>query len=720
MGRRVTATLVHRRRPTWIRTVIYTALAAWVCWLFVGQPVTRKVQQARVRKQPEAHLVAIELGDSDAGEREGYRAYFHYELVPITLRMSGADGQPIANVRPTVRIFEGDLLVKDAGGRPEVPLRYDKAAAAWTGYWAMPLGAHPGVYTARCTVGIPARYFPEGYDWSRHRQAPAERQPKDARLLTRPSAPLSATGGGASAYRPPPDELVAVTVGRDFLVTSREPELPSELKGFGAVSWEALSGDPLHVTTRLPDGRASDWTAAFAWLDVFAADALWYSGYATDARLGPLPAGSPWLAPNVAAIEPVAAEATKRGIKLGVYILAYRMDGPPALLPYDSKLSKGLISAPSIYDESRIADLAAAVMDLDADPRVAMIGFDYYRDMGDTVPAFDGVDEFVDRLRPATPADWDQRTPEQRRAWLKGECAKWNSPRPTTWLLWNWWRAHRMAEVMREIRARSRSSKPIWVFTLSWKHGIEHGQDPCMLLDAGASMIAPMLYQVGSVRQFEAMVSEDEKGSWKAYAGDLGLSLVPGNQIDFYWHQEMLDPPAPQEFYRRIRRAFDACSGVRPPVGVFCHDLQRTMVSGSLGPYSPAEWALAGAAAMTDVRRAWKRVPVEVSVRLEEGGEVRPGGVPAGVVRVRNTSDRTLRDVSVQIFGTAGVRPDHASVPPPRDIAPGAEQDFPVVARVTGSGGGRRGRFMLAARVHWTTPGFFPSATAFRYVTVRE
>jgi len=96
---------------------------------------------------------------------------------------------------------------------------------------------------------------------------------------------------------------------------------------------------------------------------------------------------------------------------------------------------------------------------------------------------------------------------------------QWQSD-PDFYDCWNWWRAHLGAEIVRDIRAKAKLRKPLWIFILSWWHGRQHGQDPLMFNDAGVSLLAPMLYQVPNRTHFNIMVKD-----WNEYlrAGQVNL-----------------------------------------------------------------------------------------------------------------------------------------------------------------------------------------------------
>lgn len=724
LGRAITATLHRRRAPLWVRTSAVAVSAAAIFWFFFGASVMRSLRRGVTDTPEQRSPVEIEFGDSDAGEVEGWRAFYRYETVPIAIRIRGRDGAPLSRVRPRVRVFQADLQLKDAGKRREVPLEYDASEGAWRGAWIPPFGTAPGVYRVECSADTPAGAFPEDWDWGAAIRPSTTPQPKDERLHM-PERPASS---GASAA-PPPDRLVPVVEEREFRIAAREPNPP--LDGFGAVSWEILSPNLLEMKPQRPNGMEGDWRAVFDWLDLYGADMLWYSGYITSADFEPLPPGEAWFRPNVQVIDPIGEEAHRRGYLFGVYCFAYKMNGPVELLPkydvpyYNAGVEGGL-SVPSLLDDRRVNDLAAMARSLEENPNVDMIGFDYLRD---AEPTFDGVDRFVEETQPPLPGDWGAKSFEQRMEWLKGHYASGiHAPDSTVARLWNWWRAHRVSQIIRDVRARSGATKPFWAYTLSALHGMEHGQDPFMFQDAGLDIDAPMLYQMPSTDLFEAFLRGNPTDSWQAYSAKGSLSLAPGNQVDHHWNQQresniVADPPTPLEFYRRIRVALNACRYEgEGPVGVFCHDVQRTMRSRYPDPYSGTEWAVAGAAAFTLVRTERRAIPV--SLVLEAPSTADFGESFTADLHLTNVTREPVRGILPRGLSLPGLRAVETPNQP-LTLAPGERATMTLTWTVTdgsdarSAARGRAGWLMAAVRVGWGSESRFPHATTFDYVRVR-
>jgi len=239
LGRAITATLHRRRAPLWMRSVAIVASTAAILWFLFGASVTRGLRRGAADAPTRHGLVEIDFGGSDAGEVEGWRAFYRYEVVPVTIRIRDRRGAPVPRLRPHARVFQGELQLKDAGRRREVPLDYDAATGEWRGAWTPPFGTAPGVYRLVCTADVPAGAFPEEWDWATSVRRSTTRQPKDERLHM-PDQPASAGGGDSG---PPPDQPVPVVEEREFRIAAREPHPP--LDGFGAVSWEVVNANLL-------------------------------------------------------------------------------------------------------------------------------------------------------------------------------------------------------------------------------------------------------------------------------------------------------------------------------------------------------------------------------------------------------------------------------------------------------------------------------------------
>jgi hypothetical protein len=153
---------------------------------------------------------------------------------------------------------------------------------------------------------------------------------------------------------------------------------------------------------------------------------------------------------------------------------------------------------------------------------------------------------------------------------------------------WQWWRAHKVAAIVRRVKAELGDKKPLWAFTLTWDKGWHHGQDPVMMNDAGVDIDALMLYEA-TAEQFDFMVR-----NWNRYVRRSDVQLIVGDVLDWSLHQK--SPDGPKEFYRRAASAIDNIYADGPAYGVFVHDLHLAL-KGNLGSWGTRGW-------MDEARRA--------------------------------------------------------------------------------------------------------------------
>jgi hypothetical protein len=249
-------------------------------------------------------------------------------------------------------------------------------------------------------------------------------------------------------------------------------------------------------------------------------------------------------------------------------------------------------------------------------------------------------------------------------------------------------------------------------------HGKQHGQDPAMLVDAGLAMDAVMLYQVVSPEQFDYVIR-----SWGEYGRPGQFNLVVGDQVDWFWHQETKVPAGPEEFYNRLRRGSKMITGDLAK-GVFVHDLNRILHSPRRGPYPGSEWALAGAAAISALRRDSGVQPLEVSLDAPKSAAV---GVPFDVkVTLKNAGATPVDNVTLHLHNTAGVAAVGSATTRIATIPANSTRTLAFRVRLPTRMPARANRFMLAVRASWPgdasasgVPRVPPVAVVMRYVNGR-
>jgi len=512
------------------------------------------------------------------------RDYLRYELVPLEAKIEWSPGEPVTGVVPVVKAYRGERLVQNSMG--EFHLRYDDSSRAYTGGWPIPFNPELGEYRLEVTVPLQSNRF-----------------------VLQNSVEIEVSG----------------------------KTLPSIDTAICAMTIEAQT-DLIENPVSNPLGGRWDWRNYLRWAELLCANTILYSvGWSVE---GKVTSEEPWLSAGPGTFGKLAEEAQKNGFKFGGWIGSFLVWGKPELgLGYrycweyeDGKLRRN--HHVSLSDEKRIKDIAKLARKIDADPNVDYVGFDYIRP---GPGGFEMVNDFVDSLAINTPENWDSMSIHGRMRWL-GRIL-WEKSDRAVCARWDWWRAHKSASVLARIIEVGQVEKPVWVFVLGWDKGHQHGQDPIMLSDAGASFCAVMLYE-STAEEEKAMI-----GQWSRYLVGDEVNLMVGEAVDWILMGESKEPEAPQEFMIRLSGGIVGLSRDYSACGLFWHDLNRTHW-GSLGPYSRIEWVNAGAAAFTRLRSKRGELPFRTRVITHDRW--------ADVV-IENVTDQVIEDLSVRFIQTPGV-----------------------------------------------------------------
>ena len=559
----------------------------------------------------------------------------------------------------------------------QVELHYDAAKQAWTGYWPQPWNPPTGRYFFEAKTAIdPAQW-----------------------LWELPGKGKKAGEGGASVE---PEGEAYATAAMPFDIAGRPR--PKMAPGLCVATWEYDFKDRFVG----PDGSEGDWRKLFDWCEYIGADTLWFRGAVTDPPVEGLTLEQPFKPIDLRVIPMLGAEAHRRGLKFGVWAVAYatyprQMTSRKPAYDYSLDVSRSTgatshTSFISLFDNRRVDALAGFFKQMQETPEVDMVGLDYMRsDRG----GYEMVPRFTSEMPLRLPAQWAQWGERRRQQYVAQKVeGEWQTD-PNFYDAWNWWRAHFDADIVHQIITKSGVQKPTWIFVLSWWHGMQHGQDPLMFTDAGITMLAPMLYQVPNRGHFDMMVKD-----WGGYLRAGQVNLVPGDQVDFYWHQKLTNPPAPAEMYDRIVTAHEKYipGGT---VGAFWHDINRAANPGNLGPYSGHEWALAGAAAFSRVRDTWKVYPLSVQLEAPDAASI--GATFTAKVKVKSLVNRDVSNVRVAVCDTPLMQARGLTTPQGggepfaavKAIGPQQAVEVPIQARVTQASSARGNRAMLALRITW-------------------
>jgi hypothetical protein len=389
-------------------------------------------------------------------------------------------------------------------------------------------------------------------------------------------------------WNAPPGDYVPALLGREdlkdrmkispFHIGRRTPK-PMPPGGFVVATLESVA--PLAtMRVKAPDGTMKDWRGLLDWAQDLGANAFMVLGGQSPG----IQDGQVWVDTNLKILPEIAKECRARGLKFGTYAMYSLTMSKTVKLPgyeygLEIKDSKPVVTrAISLHEPKRLDDVANFLKPFADDPNVDFVGLDYIRN---ALGGYELVDDFVAEMPGVkVPPEWAKLSRDERMTWL----ARKKILRKDKDFIdaWQWWRAHRVALIVKEIKRRLGDKKPLWAFTLTWEKGWQHGQDVVMMNDAGVDYDALMFYEADKP-QFDAMVNE-----WHSYVRRGDVQLVPGNIYDWGLHQH--DPAGPAEFGRRLKRAIDGVYADGPARAVFYHDIAR-LLWGRLGPWGTKGWA---------------------------------------------------------------------------------------------------------------------------------
>jgi hypothetical protein len=605
-------------------------------------------------------------------------AYPRYGLVRLRLTLRGPAGQPDKfRSAPPVYITREGKIVDTVGGVERLKPRYEAVSRSYACVWPVPWNAPPGRYVAEVRFRLRE---PGSWAW----ETPEDGQ---ARKQARGVAAGEAPGAGKDGY---------CVVRAAFEVQGRKPTgIPP---GLCAATWESdLPGPGSRI--RRPDGTVGDWRAIYDWCEFMGADALWVRGALTSAAADGLTMQQPFVTANLNRIPAVAQEAHRRGLKFGVWAMAYNTlpenassnrRKPPYTFAKDISRTTGQVTETSFVsftDQRRLEHLAGFLRQMQAEPNVDYAGLDYMR----TEPGYELTDRFAADMPVELPANWATLGQTARWRYVAERAEPPGCYEHTDFYeAWNWYRARVGAQIAERLIANSGLSKPLWIFALSWRHGVQHGQDPVMFTDAGVGFLAPMLYQT-TREHFDRFILRD----WHSYLKAGEVNLLCGDQVDDYWHQRQ----GPGEMYRRMVAAHEQFEKGGRTQGAFWHDISRAAVVGNLGAYPGTEWALAGGAAFSRVRESWGVQPLRAA--LKAPAKAAPGASFGVELSLENLSRKSLRGVVVQPLHTELVALDPAGPRQVAELDAGNTLTMPFTARTEHPSSPRGNRFMVAFRITW-------------------
>ncbi len=446
-------------------------------------------------------------------------------------------------------------------------------------------------------------------------------------------------------------------------VMKRRPVRPLP-KGFGVVNLEYTT--PLGKKTVIrPNGRLGDYNALIEWVKYTDSDAFWMLAAQTvgwDRNITPQ---QPWKKAGLNNLKLIGPATEEQGILLGAYIMCYytpgngkRAAGYRASLGYtattDSLLDTRHIS---LTDPKRYKDLLAMAVALNADTNVDFIGFDFIRT--GRADGYEMAVKFIDEMNVSVPTGFYEYSAVEQTKWLARRIE--NLSNKALIFKWRWWRAHLVAGIINSIIVEGKLTKPTWVFTLGWRHGQEHGQDPNMFFDAGVTADAVMLYEANRV-QFANLMRQ-----WSYYMRNNQNNVIIGNATDVRF-LDSYHGIAAIEYVYRTKKGYRDIYRNGLAKGIFMHDLSRALWSSKRG-YHVSEWALIHGHSLSAYRHELGLIPYEASMRFNADRHT-------GVITVTNTTAEPINSLQLRFSPTPAWEQLEDNAPTQFSLAPQEVKEF--------------------------------------------
>ena len=501
--------------------------------------------------------------------------YYRYECVKITCKFISSKKEEKTNILNTLlkqatpdynnikkqalcyaRVYLNKKLIKTVGNTEELPLKYNQTNDTWEASWPIPWNPTIGTYNLIIILKIDGKSYSGKINFNIIKRTPPQ-------------------------------------MDKNFCVMNIEPgdSIIQRVPGVGG------------KTVKI-------WENYVLWAKFMGASALWHCVGQSQIWNSFNPEIFPWDKTSVRQVREIAQACHDYGLKYGAYILSFIVLGNRKdLSPYEQTIGydkqnntlRKLIYV-SIADQKRWNDIIELFKYFNSIPEIDFIGMDYVRtDFG----GYEMVNEFVSDMPVKNlPDDWSDITDEDRMLWF-GKTLEIDKD-PDIEQMWQWWRAHKMSKIIKEIKEKSGLKKPLWTFTLTWRQGKEHGQDPLMFIDAGVDINGLMFYSIDK-KTYPQMIDD-----WQNYLRKGNSNVVSGQCVDWYLLGRSYNPSGPEEHFLRQQLAIDKLMKVNPSFGLFWHDLTRAFKS-TKGPYSTLEWAVAGGATFTYLRKQNGFFPFEVT-----------------------------------------------------------------------------------------------------------
>ena len=391
-----------------------------------------------------------------------------------------------------------------------------------------------------------------------------------------------------------------------------------------------------------PFGMRSDYSAILEWARFMDADMLWILAGETTSFSKRGKSASPWDAGPLENIKLLKGLAPQYGIGIGAYIMSYYVPGQNGIperykpgLGYDADTGNLYESRHiSLACERRLQDIIELARQFQDDPEIGYIGFDFIRT--GRVDGYELAEQVILDTNIVTPENWRDMNGADRIRWFARKIEVEKDPLIIE--KWRWWRAHLVAKIIKQIMDEAHITKPVWVYTLGWNHGKEHGQDPVMFFDAGVTYDAVMLYEA-TQSQFARLLTH-----WNEYISAEQGNMLVGSCVDYkLLDSDVLSPP--QELFRRNTEAYRSVMRNGFAKGIFFHDIARAFW-GRKGEYRFMDYAIAHMSSVYNLKRELNNLDLVVDIRFEQGG---PESIK-GSIQFKNNSTQTLQDIRIELL----------------------------------------------------------------------
>lgn len=588
------------------------------------------------------------------------KSYFRYEIVDIIADYRDMNKQSIENGTLKAKVYYNNKIIKSVGDIVEFDLQYDEELKKWIGHWPIPWNPPLGTYY----VLVSAEPNYPGKPMMRKNSFD---------VMARPLNKV-----------PPGLSVMAIESGVD-------------------ITRKKIIG---------PNGKEGDWRNAIKWANFMGADAIFNLVWIPKTSIKKFLKNESIDVTKLYSLGKIAKECRKNNLLVGAWQMTF-FQNSKKVTPNSYKPGLGYSAETgtlypsyhvSLIDERRIQDLINNVKFLDHDPNVNFIGIDYIRT--GRADGYEMAEHVINDMNIKTPSNWETLTSRQRIIWFAKQIEVVKNK--ATIEKWRWWRAHKVASIVNRIITESGTQKPVWVFTLGWEHGKQHGQDPLMFMDAGVTYDAVMLYEANQM-QFRKLLVD-----WKAYLTSKQANLMVGNSVDV----TLLDSntlTAPEELYRRTIVGAQRISFGGIADGVFWHDLSRSLW-GRKGVFPTMEWVVAGGATFSTFKAELGEIPISASIHIPDSAS--PGIAFNTEIEIANISIEEVQSINVNILKTEGIhlysKQKRFAIP---SLNPGEKKKIKVLLYLKNNTGKSRLKFMIASRI--TVENHKP-VFAFAYISTKS